>query len=228
MCNYVIIANGPFLDRKIIEEAIQNKKIVALDGAANKLQTLHITPDVILGDFDSVNEKTQQYWGIKQAFDQITEQSHPYVGNHQVLIVPAKNQIETDLVKAIHYCDQQHAQSITIICATGGREDHHEGTKMALRTEYKANRPICVHTTHQTLRYAFNESLTLQGQPGDYCGVIGTHTGQCTSEGLKYECDSHDFSICNQLIGYAATVHIKGQALVIMPPQLKAQRLCLE
>ncbi|MDP3706369.1 MAG: thiamine diphosphokinase [Legionellaceae bacterium] len=228
MHNYVIIANGPFPNNDLIQDAIHDKRIVALDGAANKLTSLHILPHVILGDFDSVNKKTQQYWGITQTFDELTNDSKPYLGKHDVLIVPAKMQNDTDLVKAIRYCDRQGAQSITIICATGGREDHHEGTKMALKTEYRANRLIIVHTEQQSLRYAQDESIELIGDVGDYCGVIATNTGRCTSEGLRYECNQHEFSICNQLKASSATLRIEGQALIIMPPQLASQRKFLE
>lgn len=222
--DYVIIANGPFLDEKIIREAIQKKYIVALDGAANKLSALNIAPHAILGDFDSINTESQHYWGIKQTFAEITMESKPYIGNHGVHIVPTKDQEATDLEKAIRYCDQHHARSITIICATGGREDHHEGTKMTLKTTFNATRPLIVHGEQQSLRYAKDETLELRGAPGDYCGFIAHHTGIVTSVGLEYECKQLEFSICNRLKSSAATLHIQGEALIIMPPQLGSQR----
>ena len=224
MTDYVIIANGPFLVKEIIDEAIQDKIILALDGAANKLKALHIHPHIILGDFDSVDKDTQKYWGITQTFNEITMDSIPYSGNYDVLVVPAMDQNETDLVKAIRYCDQQSATSITIVCATAGREDHHEGTKMALKSEYKPNRSMIVHTESQSLRYAKNESVVIMGEPRDHCGVVATHIGCCTSEGLEYECNQHDASICNRLVSSSAILHINGMALLIMPPQLSSQR----
>ncbi|MDP3561804.1 MAG: thiamine diphosphokinase [Legionellaceae bacterium] len=224
MKDYVIIANGPFLDKKIIQEAIQNKYIVALDGAANKLTALGIAPHAILGDFDSINTKSQQYWGIRQTFADITIESKPYIGHHGVHIIPTKDQQATDLEKAIRYCDQHDARSITIICATGGREDHHEGTKMTLKATYKAHRPLVVHGEQQTLRYAKDESIELVGKPGDYCGFIAHHSGVGTSVGLEYECNQLDFSICNRLKSSSAVLHIQGEALIIMPPQLASQR----
>ncbi len=221
---FAIIANGPFPDKSIINEAIQHKIIIALDGAANKLIELKIKPDVILGDFDSLNDETLIYWGITQTFSDISADSKPYLGKQDVLIVPCKDQSETDLVKAIHYCDLQQAESITILCATGGREDHHEGTKRALQSEYRSDRIIVVHSEQQSLRYGRDETIELAGIVGDYCGIIAIHTGQCSSTGLEYECNGHDFSICNRLKTTPATVKIHGSALIIMPPQLKSQR----
>jgi len=224
MIDYVIVANGPFPPKNLILEAIHGKQIVALDGAANQLKALGIMPHVILGDFDSLDKTTQHEWGITQLFNEMTPYAKPYSGKHGVLIVPDVDQHETDLVKAIRYCDQHHANHITIICATGGREDHHEGTKMALRTEYKAYRKIIVHTEQQSLCYAINESVILNGRKDDYCGFIATNTGYGTSRGLLYECTQHESSICNRLKSTSATLCIEGGALVILPPQLMAQQ----
>ncbi len=224
MTDYVIVANGQFLIREVLEEIARDKIIIALDGAANKLRRIHIRPHIILGDFDSITPESQAHWGIQQTFHEMTEQSLPYPGNHGVLIVPAKDQENTDLVKAIRYCDQQQATRIAIVCAAGGRDDHYEGVKMALRSEYKKNRPIIVHTEQQALCFARDEVITITGQVGDHCGVIATHTGQCWSDGLVYECSGHSDSICNLLKRSTATLTIKGDALVIMPTQLKMQR----
>lgn len=228
MNEYVIVANGQFLVKEIIEEAIQHKTIVALDGAANKLKRLDIKPHIILGDFDSVDTSTQSYWGIKQTFNELTNDAQPYTGNHDVVIVPAKDQENTDLIKAIRYCDQQLATRITIICATGGRDDHVEGVKMALRTEYRKDRLIILHTEQQSLRCASDETIELFGMIDDACGFIATHTGTASSSGLKYECLHHAESICNRLSTSPATLRIKGLALVIMPPQLFSQRVFMQ
>ena len=228
MKDYIIVANGPFLVREIMEEAIQDKIIIALDGAADKLKRINIVPHIILGDFDSISPESQAYWGIQQTFHDITNHSLTYTGKHGVLIVPAKDQDNTDLVKAIRYCDQQHAASITLVCAAGGREDHYEGVKLALRTEYSSHRVITLHTEQQTLRCAKDETVLLEGRVGDHCGFIATNTGTCSSVGLEYECSEHAESICNVLRMSSATLAITGSALLIMPPQLASQRTFMQ
>lgn len=228
MKDYIIVANGPFLVREIIEEAIQNKIIIALDGAADKLRRINVVPHIILGDFDSISTESQAYWGIRETFDDMTNTSLPYTGNHSVTIVPAKDQDNTDLVKAIRYCDKKGATNITLICAAGGRDDHYEGVKMALNTEYSPHRVITLHTEQQSLRYAKDETIVINGKRGDYCGVIATNTGTCSSVGLEYECSAHAESICNRLKRSSATLVIKGSALLIMPPQLTSQRVFMQ
>ncbi len=219
MSEYVIIADGPFLDKSRIQSVIQNRHIIALDGAANQLRKLSITPHVILGDFDSIDACSQTYWGIKNTFHKLSLQDEPYQGNHHVLIVPAADQNLTDLEKGIAYCDKHGATQITLLCAAGGREDLHEGMKIALRTAYRRQRPIWVHTTHQTLRYVENESITFYGHSGDYCGFVAVNQGLCSTDGLLYPCHDLPYSVCNRLQGKSATIHVKGGALLIMPLQ---------
>jgi thiamine pyrophosphokinase len=221
---YILIANGPFVTQDFILEAIQNRIIIALDGAADKLMALDIAPHVILGDFDSINKITQQYWGILHDFDTMSVTDQPYYGLHGVTIVPTKDQSETDLVKAIRYCDSQGATDISIICASFGRDDLHEANKHALETEYRTNRPMILHSEQQSLCWAEHEEIMLQGYAGDYCGFVATAPGFCDTQGLCYDGKQLRNSFCNRLLNATATITVRGKALIIMPPQLASQR----
>ncbi|RDI48109.1 thiamine diphosphokinase [Aquicella lusitana] len=210
MKNYLLVANGNFLVREIITEAAMNSVIVALDGAADRLIRLGIQPDLILGDFDSIDSQS--------------------LASRQHSVVLANDQSLTDLVKAIRYCDDQQAASITLVCATGGRLDHHEGAIRSLRTEYKNKRPLLLHTEQQTLRYARDECITLYGMPGDKCGIMAFPRGIFSSQGLSYDVTDYPLhfgyseSICNSLMSDRAFLDIRGEALLIMPPMLASQR----
>lgn len=208
----------------VVAEAIQDKQIIALDGAADKLLAMAITPHVILGDFDSIQPQTQAHWGIMQNYLTMPDDAQPYLGHHGVTIVPAKNQTWTDLVKAIRYCDQHQAAEISIICATGGRDDHHEASKLALQTEYRNNRPIILHGEQQALRWAENETVLFHGEIGDYCGFIAQGIGYGDANGLLYPCVREPISLCNRLSTHTASVTIHGSALLIMPTLLATQR----
>ena len=190
MNDYIIIANGNFLIRETIQEAIQKKIVIALDGASNKLLHLNIKPNIILGDFDSAFVGEKSNWGIKKSFHDLSDDEETYTGHHEVTIVPTKNQLYTDLVKAIHYCDLQPASSITIICATGGRMDHHEGAMRALRSYYQKNRPMILHTDQQSIRFAKDEIIEIHGISGDKCGFIAYPHGKMSSQGLEFEADN--------------------------------------
>jgi thiamine pyrophosphokinase len=225
MPHFAIIANGPFLHRDIILEAMQNKAVIVLDGALNKLkwcpeEKIHC----VLGDFDSVDSDTQAHWGITHTYAEITETSPSYVGKNNILIVPAKNQDLTDLEKAIAYCDRRGASSITLLCASGGRSDHDVAVKEAMRKAYRTDRVITLQTEQQSVRYARDEVVHFNGQINDHCGFKAMPSGHALSEGLLYPCDGHAESYCNQLTAETATLSVTGEALLFLPPELPSQR----
>jgi thiamine pyrophosphokinase len=221
MPTYVIVANGDFLPKQLIETISAGHILVALDGAAQHLRELDISPKIILGDFDSLDEDTRVAWGIRQTFHDIDNNSRSYTGNHDILIVPTKDQSKTDLVKAIHYCDIEGATAIMILCALGGRVDHDEGAKRALRLEYKRTRPITLYTATQMLRFVSNETVHVTGKVGDMVGILGYPAAIFSSTGLTYNGDQTPLhfgydSICNSLQSPAASLIIQGEALLIL------------
>ncbi len=217
MQEFLIVANSPLLTKDIILQAKIGKKILALDGSASILHKYSITPDVILGDFDSIDSDAQSYYGIKPIADYDSE----YWGKQGVLIVPAPDQNYTDLEKAIMYCDKKNASSITIVGATGGREDHHEALKIALKTYYKSIRPILVHGDYGSMCYVENEFVRFNGSPGEYCGFILQGCGSVISEGLEYQCRGHAYSTSNKMLGTNACFYVTGCALLFLPLQIR-------
>lgn len=208
---YLIVANSPVFIKEIIEELAPNKIVVALDGVIHKLIHYKINFDVMLGDFDSVDlEKINLAENIK--------------------VIHAHNQNQTDLEKAIDYCDQHDATQIDIVCATSGRMDHTLRNIGMLRMKYKIDRPIYLHTEFQTLEYAKDKTIMMTGEIGDQCGIMAFPAATFTSKGLVYEGDNYELifgtqeSTSNQLKNPTAKIQIKGEALIIHPGNLKAQR----
>jgi thiamine pyrophosphokinase len=228
--NYLIVANGNFLAKEIIHEIAKNKIIIALDEAADKLFQFDIIPHILLGDFDSDNQEHLQHWGIRYTLKELEENQKPYQGHHNVTIVPRKNQNYTDLIKAIHYCDEESANSITIICATGGRLDHHEAALRSLRTEYKKEREIVLHTDSQTLRFIKDDSFIIKGEIKDSCAILAFPHAILTTQGLTYDVKDYELnfgyseSIGNSLRLKEAHVSVTGEALLMLPLELKSQR----
>ena len=181
-------------------------------------------PDVVLGDFDSVEMPSM--WGINATFSAIDDNSLPYMGKHGVIIVPAKNQDLTDLEKAILYCDKNGATSIDILNAHGGRMDHELGNYSLLKKYYKKDRPILIRTASQTLEFVRADVPTpvkIRGKKKDYCGIVGFPKGKIvTMRGFLYNADSYPLemlggSTCNQLSEPEAEIIVVGEVLVIHP-----------
>lgn len=216
MQEFCIVANGPCLEKDLIIKAIAGKKVLALDGAASILLKYSIKPNLILGDFDSLDEEIKKYYGIKS----IATFDSRYVGNHDVLIIPAFDQNYTDLEKAIWYCDNKSKNNITIIGATGGREDHHEALKIVLKKYYKPYRNIVSHSNYGSMCYVENEKMYFYGKSGDHCGFVLQGLGSVVSEGLQYQCQGHLHSISNKMLGKVASFSVSGGALLFLPLQL--------
>lgn len=230
---FLIFANGSSDNKflKDIQKLALTRKIIALDGAADKLYELYdIIPDVIIGDFDSIN---MARWNIIKNYSD--ENPEPYIiefCNKEVLIVPVKNQDLTDLEKAILFCDKFNSPDILIINAIGDRIDHSLGNIRTLRKYYSPSRRLFMRTTQQTLEVISNNTKNesrifyIQGNIGDYCGIMAFPEAVITTEGLLYDVQNyqltfaHNDSTCNSLKKNKAKIEIlKGYALLIYSNQ---------
>ncbi len=101
----VIVANGNFPYHPIpIDRLKKASSIIACDGAADILIENGYMPNIIIGDLDSISRENE----IK----------------YKKIIIQVKNQSENDLRKAIKFSKKQGIGPISIISATGKREDH--------------------------------------------------------------------------------------------------------
>ncbi|ODM25597.1 thiamine pyrophosphokinase [Clostridium sp. Bc-iso-3] len=105
----LIVCNGSIIDysyhRKFFDEA---DFIVCADGGALHLQKLGIKPDVLLGDFDSIEEGYLEYYREQK----VTILKYP----------TEKNMTDTEL--AVDTAIERGYKDIVIIGGTGTRLDH--------------------------------------------------------------------------------------------------------
>lgn len=224
---WVIVANGSSIEVETLKESMKGRKVLALDGAVNRFKALHLYPDFILGDFDSVNEP--DYWGIKALFADIDVSHSSYEGNFGITIIPAKDQNYTDLEKGIIYCDGAHATSILIIQATGGRMDHTLGNIGLLKKYAHADRPLILLTEKEQIFYLSNTGIAFEGGVGEHCAIMGYPQAFMTTTGLAYNGIEYPLqlgiqeSICNIITEPSATISIQGEALIILPKSVSLQ-----
>ena len=101
----VILANGEFPATGIAASLLNKaRRIVCCDGAADKLLKVDLEPSVIIGDCDSIKEETAK--------------------RYESVLLPVENQYKTDLCKALDYCIENGLLDVTILGASGLREDH--------------------------------------------------------------------------------------------------------
>ena len=107
----LLVLNGELdLNEREIKQLIKDNQInyiIAVDGGANKLRKVAITPDIIIGDLDSISEKTKNFFATKGV---------------EIKKYPAdKDQTDSEL--AVDYCVDKSLKKIVLIAALGGRID---------------------------------------------------------------------------------------------------------
>lgn len=98
----LIVGNRP-LNSNIIDLA-KEKLVIAADGGADRLLKHNITPDFVIGDLDSISDKSA------------TKLEEWLVSNRNIQ--------KTDLEKAVDYAIEKGSTDIQIVGWSGGRIDH--------------------------------------------------------------------------------------------------------
>lgn len=112
----VILANGLFPTfGRALEFLKEADMLICCDGAADKLVDFGMVPHIIIGDLDSVSLETREQYAS--------------------ILIHSQNQETNDLTKAVHYCIEKGYKSVSLLGATGLREDHTLGN-ISLITTY--------------------------------------------------------------------------------------------
>jgi thiamine pyrophosphokinase len=103
--NILLIANGKCEDAAFIKTlAKENDFVLAVDGGADTALKAGVTPDLVIGDLDSISPAAKEKLGKDKLF-KISRQDN------------------TDLEKALDFTLVLNPKTTTIICASGGRLD---------------------------------------------------------------------------------------------------------
>ena len=163
----VILAAGDFptapAPLAILDAAAE---IVCCDSAADALFRYGRTPDFIVGDLDSLSKTVRESFPDR--------------------IVHIAEQKTNDLAKAFRFCRSRGCEHLTILGATGKREDHTLGN-IALLADFAQKIPdIEMVTDHGVFTVALR-SGTFPCTPGEQISLFAVDRFTCvTSTGLKY------------------------------------------
>ena len=112
----VILANGSFPSaRQGLDLLKQADLLICCDGAADKLVEFGLEPGLIIGDLDSLSSRVRE--------------------KYKASTIQVEDQESNDLTKAVRYCIKKGYAAVTILGATGLREDHTLGN-ISLMLEY--------------------------------------------------------------------------------------------
>lgn len=162
----VILANGEFpkhnIPLKVLEEA---KTIICCDGASEKLIENGNTPSYVVGDLDSTSQAT---------LDKLADK-----------IIKISQQTDNDLNKAICWTIDNGAKDISILGATGNREDHTLGNlSLILNLKFTGNVKILTDFGMFTL---VTKQHTFESYVGQQVSIFAENPIiEITTTNLKY------------------------------------------
>lgn len=204
----IILANGELRDLEAARAVIAaGDRLVAADGGWHHCRALSLTPQVLIGDLDSVS-----------ADDMIALAS---AGTHIIQHPIRKDQ--TDLELALEWARQNDAQDIVILGALGGRWDQTlANLLLPALPAWGSARIRLIDGNQEISLLRAPGSLTLAGEPGDTVSLIpiGGDVGGVTTWGLEYALDSgrlrfgSTVGISNRLTDAMATISAQEGLLV--------------
>ncbi len=152
----IVFANGILEDPQGAKSLLREEDVlIAADGGADHCRTLGITPDVIIGDMDSLSEEDQRVWAEKDV---------PFLRH-------SRRKDETDLELALLHASDLHADEILVLGALGGRWD--QTFANLLLPLYHRLAGLEVAFWHAgTWIYVIGHSRTIRGRAGQTVSLI--------------------------------------------------------
>ena len=174
-----------------------NSSFVAT-GPANEYISRGHTPDVIIGDGDSLLPE------YKKRFSSI--------------ILQISDQETNDQTKAVHYLQSKGIRKIAIVGATGKREDHTLGNISLLMEYMRSGMEVRTVTDYGTF-IPVSDTQSFASHPGQQVSIINFGAEGLKGEGLFYPLS--DFSnwwqgTLNEATADEFTIHCTGEYLVFL------------
>lgn len=192
----IILADGDFpsysLARKWLEEC---SYVVCCDGAANAYIRSGRMPVAIVGDGDSLL---------------------PQLKERYASLVHSESEQETnDLSKAFRYCLSQGRNDITIMGATGKREDHTIGN-ISLLADYMELAEVRMLTDYGIFVPIEEDSL-FESYHGEQVSIFNMNSTELSANGLAYPLSAFTNwwqGTLNEAVGERFLVCTNGKVLV--------------
>jgi thiamine pyrophosphokinase len=203
--NILIIANGRITNRDFHKQIIENSDIIiCADGGANTAKDMGLIPDYIIGDFDSIDASTINF----------------FKHNRKTKIIKDENQEKTDLELAIKLAESLDPTELLIIGAIGNRIDHTLANILSL-TQIKPSIKTQIIDYYNTIELV-ESSIDIVGKRDEIISVIPlTDLIGLTYKGLKWLVKNKNskfgwFAISNRLSKNQANIKIKNGKILLI------------
>lgn len=205
----LIICSGTLNDMDLVRYwAKWANFILCADGGAKYTYQARVTPDLLVGDFDSIDPLIRQF----------------YMETQVPCIVYPKEKDMTDSELALSIAMEKHPTEIALLGATGTRLDHSLANIFLLQSLAEQGVQSVIIDQNNEIR-VLNDSIRLYKQKGMKVSLLPlTNTvTDIFTKGLQYELrgEQLDFSstrgVSNEFVAEEAEISIKeGSLLVIL------------
>lgn len=196
----LIVGNGD-VSEKIKPLLPENAYVICADGGFRHMDKLGLTPDIIIGDMDSVKADLH---------------------GEKTIVYPVRKDF-TDSEIAVNYAIDNGFSDLVLIGFTGTRTDHTLTNLFLLKGISERGARAEIIDEHNIIRYAEKENI-IRGKKGDIVSIIpiGGDVSGITTEGLDYPLFSETLEfgkgrgVSNVMTGDACRITVKnGSALII-------------
>lgn len=208
-----LIITGGQLDDSLTCDAIKNggyEIIIAADSGMEMLFCHHLTPDIIVGDFDSVKTEVLSYFRKQEQIEFCQ-------------LNPEKD--DTDTEYAVRYAISLGVTSLTILGATGSRLDHVLANVNLLGIGLENDVAMEILDTTNRIRM-INKPMTLlkKEQYGKYVSLL-PYCGSVhnlTLTGFKYNLSDFEMQgfnslgVSNEIVEQEATISFTDGLLLVI------------
>ena len=195
----VILANGDYPTHpKPLEKLMEAELVVCCDGGADQYIANGYVPDVIIGDGDSLSQENR----IKFA--------------DRIHYIP--DQETNDQTKAVKYLIEKGYTSISIVGATGKREDHTIGN-ISLLVEYMRMGAEVKSYTDYGVFIACSGTRNFECRKGQQVSIFNFTSKSLSSKGLEYPIYTFTSwwqGTLNNCLDEEFTIHADGEYIVFL------------
>lgn len=197
----VIYTGGDACLEKISEDDRRGDYVIAADCGMQKTLLCGVTPDLLVGDFDSM-EIPEKYRDIP------------------VFRMPAEKD-ETDTMTAAEVAIRKGATELFIIGGTGGRTDHALSNIFLLENLRRRGVKTELCDGDNRIRVLLDETVTLPFRSYRYFSILALEDCRATVRGAKYPLTNapltrgNPYAVSNEIVDGGATVAVSGCAVLI-------------
>lgn len=197
----VIVADGKFPEHEIPLKMLTDADcVVCCDGATAKVDGFGITPDAIVGDLDSLSVNFKEKYSDR--------------------LFHEPDQNSNDLTKAVKWCLARNYNNITVLGATGLREDHTLGN-ISLLTSYSKLGANIKMLTDTGIFMPLLKSSTLNSFKGQQVSIFSPNNKTLiTTDNLRYPIENSSLEeywmgTLNESLGESFGINFENGVLIV-------------